>query len=88
MSPALTAVIQARIDPAAKETAERILDSIGLSPAEALRLFYRQIAARGEFPLERRLPNQATLDALSHAECGRNAEHFSDPDSLYSSWEA
>jgi DNA-damage-inducible protein J len=86
MSTALTAVIHARIDPSTKETTERILNSIGLSPAEALRLFYRQIAIRGEFPLELRVPNQTTVDALSRAECGEDVEHFSNLESLYGSW--
>lgn len=61
MSPALTAVIQARIDPSTKETAERILDSMGLSTAEALRLFCRRIAASGEFPWSSGFPIRSRL---------------------------
>jgi hypothetical protein len=42
-----SAVIHARIDASTKEATERILNSIGLTPTEAIRLFYRQIAMRG-----------------------------------------
>jgi addiction module RelB/DinJ family antitoxin len=59
-----TAVIHARIDPATKVATERILKTIGLTPTEAIRLLYRQIAMRGEFPVELRTPNAATAKCL------------------------
>lgn len=81
-----SAVIHARIDSSTKEATERILDSLGLTPTEAIRLFYRQIAMRGEFPLELRVPNQITAEALSRADRGEDLERFSDPSDLYDSW--
>lgn len=82
-----SAVIHARIDPSTKEATERILDSLGLTPTEAIRLFYRQIAMRGEFPLELRVPNQITAETLSRADRGEDLEHFSDPNDLYDTWD-
>lgn len=85
---AQSAVIHARIDPSTKEATERILDSLGLTPTEAIRLFYRQIAMRGEFPLELRVPNSITAEALHRADLGQDTEVFTDVKSLYDSWDS
>ena len=82
-----TAVIHARIDPATKEATERILVSLGLTPTEAIRLLYRQIAMRGEFPLELRVPNQLTAETLADADQGNNLEKHSTVTELYDSWD-
>lgn len=60
-------VIRVRRDPATKEAAGRILKPLGLTPTEAIRLLYRQIAIRGEFPLELKVPNAVTAKALNDA---------------------
>ena len=82
-----SAIIHARIDAATKEVTERILHSLGLTPTEAIRLFYRQIALRGEFPLELRMPNRTTADTLTKADQGGEVEHFNAVDELFASWE-
>lgn len=50
-----TATIHARIDPETKKKTESILSALGMSPTDAVRLLYRQIAIRNEFPLELRV---------------------------------
>jgi len=83
-----SAVIHARIDPATKEATERILESLGLTPTEAIRLFYLQIAMRGEFPLELHVPNSLTADTLEMADRGEELEEFPFADDLYASWDS
>lgn len=83
-----SSVIHARIDSSTKEATERVLSSLGLTPTEAIRLFYRQIAIRGEFPLELRSPNAITADALRSADQGEELESFSSVDDLYASWDS
>jgi DNA-damage-inducible protein J len=83
---AQSVVIHARIDSSTKEETERVLSALGLTPTEAIRLFYRQIAMRGEFPLELRVPNSSTAAALSEADRGEGLEAFSSTDDLYASW--
>ncbi|HQZ29059.1 MAG: type II toxin-antitoxin system RelB/DinJ family antitoxin [Verrucomicrobiales bacterium] len=83
---AQTVVIHARIDSATKAATERVLGSLGLSPTEAIRLLYRQIAMRGEFPLELRVPNELTAKTLSNADNGEDLETFESVDDLYASW--
>ena len=83
-----TAVIHARIDPDTKAATERVLDAIGLTPTEAIRLLYRQIAMRGEFPIELRIPNVETATVLAKANRGEDVEIFDNTDELYASWDS
>ena len=83
-----SSVIHARIDSATKEATERVLSSLGLTPTEAIRLFYRQIAIRGEFPLELKVPNALTAATLDKAERGEEVEQFASVDELYASWDS
>jgi DNA-damage-inducible protein J len=41
-----TAMVHARIEPATKLSAEGVLRRLGISPTEAIRIFYRQITLR------------------------------------------
>ena len=82
-----TAVIHARIDPATKAATERVLDALGLTPTEAIRLLYRQIAMRGEFPLELPTPNSETAIVMAKADKGEEIETFDTTDDLYASWD-
>jgi DNA-damage-inducible protein J len=83
-----SAVIHARIDSSTKEATERILNSLGLTPTEAIRLFYRQIAIRGEFPLELKVPNAVTAATLAKADRGEDVESFPSVDELHDSWDS
>ena len=66
-----TAMIRARMEPDLKTDAERVLAAVGLSPTEAVRLFYRQIALRGGLPFDVRVPNAATRAAMAEARKGK-----------------
>ncbi len=47
-----TAAVHTRIEPEIKEKAENILHRLGVSPTEAIRMFYTQIALRNGLPFE------------------------------------
>ena len=81
-----SATIHARIDAETKQVSEDILRQIGMSPTEAVRLLYRQIAMRGEFPLELRVPNALTSKTLDQSDQGIDIEHFNSIDDLRASW--
>lgn len=82
-----TSVIHARIDPETKAATEEVLDTLGLTPTEAIRLLYRQIALRGEFPLELKIPNLVTAAVLRAADRGENLERFETTEELVASWD-
>ncbi|PCI23231.1 MAG: type II toxin-antitoxin system antitoxin, RelB/DinJ family [Piscirickettsiaceae bacterium] len=64
----MSAIARARMDDELKNEAESILNSVGITPSEAIRMLYKQIVNRHAFPLELRVPNQTTLDAFSEVD--------------------
>lgn len=68
---AKTAMIRARTEPGLKHEAERILHLLGLSPSEAINLFFQQVRLRQGLPFEVKLPNKVTLKAIEDVETGR-----------------
>ena len=59
-----SAIVRCRISPDVKGQAEEVLASIGMSTSDAMRLFLKQVAIRGEFPLELKVPNERTISAF------------------------
>ena len=66
-----SATVNTRIDPALKSKAENILGKIGLSSAEAVRLFYTQICLQKGLPFEVKMPNATTVKAMRAADQGK-----------------
>lgn len=81
------ATIQARIEPQTKRRAERVLRKLGVTPAEAIRVFYRQICLRGGLPFPVELPNDLTARTLSCAREGKGVKEFRSLDEMFRSWE-
>lgn len=69
---AKTSVVRARLEPELKADAETILRELGLSPTEAVTLFYRQIKMRRGLPFEVRIPNEVTLKTFQDTDAGKN----------------
>jgi DNA-damage-inducible protein J len=81
-----TAVVHARIDAVTKNATEKILEALGMTPTEAIRLFYRQIALRKEFPMELHVPNKLTGSTLDKSDQNKRIDRFDSLDELYASW--
>lgn len=58
-------LIRARVSSQLKKDAEEVLDNLGLSMPEAIRLFLTQISLRHEFPIELKVPNKITEKAIA-----------------------
>jgi DNA-damage-inducible protein J len=82
-----SAIVHARIEPQTKKKAEAVLKELGLSPAEAIRLFYRQIDLRGGLPFPILIPNETTAKTLRKARKGEEMETFDSLDELYKNLE-
>lgn len=78
-----TAFIRARTEPEVKERAEAVFRGVGLSPSRAVDLFYRQVALRGELPVELKLPNALTEAAIEDARAGRNLIEANSAEDLF-----
>ena len=80
---AKTAVVRARIEPELKTDAEYILRELGLSPTEAVTLFYRQIKLMRGLPFEVKIPNEITLKTFQDTDGDENLIHAEDKEALF-----
>ena len=62
------ATVNTRIEPKLKNQAEAILHKVGLTSAEAVRLFYMQVCLHKGLPFDVRIPNKETIKAMSDAD--------------------
>jgi DNA-damage-inducible protein J len=62
-----TEMIHARIDPKLKQSAEQIFSEIGVSTAEAIRLFLKQVELHRGLPFPVSIPNAETIAAMAEA---------------------
>ena len=77
-----TETIRARVEPEIKRRAESVLRELGLSPTEAIRMFYRQVILRRGLPFVVEIPNAETQAAMREAIAGENLSELSDLDLL------
>ena len=62
-----SAMLHVRIDDDLKARGNAVFEAIGLSPAEAVRLFYRRVIAEQALPLELKVPNKETQAAMQES---------------------
>lgn len=66
-----SATIQARVEPKLKKDVEVILGKLGLSPSEAITLYYTNIKLTKGIPFEVRLPNKRLKKAMKDVDARR-----------------
>ena len=81
------AVVHARVEHGTEKKAESVLRKLGMSPAEAIRLFYRQICLRGGIPFPVLIPNDLTKKTLDKSAKGEDVEAFDSLDEMFESWD-
>ncbi len=72
-----------RIEPSVKESAEGILNNLGLSPSEAISLFYRQIVLTRGLRFQIKLPNEETIRAFESTNKGEGLTVCKDAEDLF-----
>jgi DNA-damage-inducible protein J len=63
-----TAMLHTRVDEELKADATAVLESMGLSVSDAIRLLLRRIVNDQAFPLELKVPNAKTREAMLEAD--------------------
>ena len=81
-----TAVIHARIELQTKTEAETVLRQLGLTPTEAIRIFYAQILSRGGLPFAVEIPNSLTKETLDKSQRGEDIQAFDSLSDMFASW--
>jgi len=69
-------VVRARIDQQVKAQAAHVLEQMGLSVSDAIRLLMVRIAREKALPFDVRVPNEETIAAMEEARRG-NLKSFS-----------
>ncbi len=64
-----------------------MLHRLGISPTEAIRIFYRQISLRGGLPFAVEIPNERTATTLEKSRKGEDVAEFDSLDDMFESWE-
>lgn len=79
--------VQARVSSELKEQAEAILALIGLSTADAIRLFLQQVVNSGGLPFQptAKRPNAETLEAMAELASG-GGQVFPTTAELFADW--
>lgn len=81
--PNKTLRVQARIEPELKVAAEKVFESLGLTPTEAIRVFYKQVELHQGLPFDLKIPNQTTLAALAETENLESLEIYTNTSDLF-----
>ena len=79
--------IQARVSPELKEEAEAVFNAIGMTTAEAIRVFLMQAINSGGLPFQpsAKMPNTETAAAILELEDG-GGEQFQTAEDLFADW--
>jgi DNA-damage-inducible protein J len=78
-----SALVRARIEPALKRKAEKVLAELGLNASDAIHLLYRQVALHQALPFPLHTPNAATAQAIKAASQGRGIRRYRDKAELF-----
>jgi DNA-damage-inducible protein J len=78
-----TALISARIDPELKNNAEYVFKELGLTVAQAITLFYKQVELQNGLPFRIKIPNAETKMALSGTKSRKNLKSFENTNQLF-----
>ncbi|MFC1499039.1 type II toxin-antitoxin system RelB/DinJ family antitoxin [Verrucomicrobiota bacterium] len=82
-----TAIIHARVEPRTKKKAEGVLKKLGMSPTEAIRLFYTQICLRKGLPFPVLVPNELTEHTLDQSSKNKDITTFDSLEDMFETWE-
>ena len=81
-----SALVQARMEPQLKQEADAILAALGINATTAITLFYTQMVRQRGIPMELKVPNKETLEAmneLKNPEFRKTARRYSSADELF-----
>ena len=81
--------VQARVSPELKQQADSVFAALGLSTADAIRIFLQQTVNMGGLPFQpmTKRPNSLTLAAMTELESG-GGQVFRTTTDLFADWKA
>lgn len=82
----MTVDVRCRIDPKTKEDASEVIEAMGLTVSDAIRLFLKRVASEGAIPFELRVPNAKTVAAIAELESPKSrsgAKRYKNIDTMH-----
>ncbi|MGB9152106.1 MAG: type II toxin-antitoxin system RelB/DinJ family antitoxin [Alphaproteobacteria bacterium] len=70
-----TEIINARVEPALKASAEKIFRALGMKTTDAISIFLTQVVSHRGLPFDVRLPNKATRAAITEVKEGKGKRY-------------
>ncbi len=77
------ATVNVQIDPELKNKVERIFSKLGLTPSEAIALFYEQVEYRKGLPFDIVVPNEVTRRTFEDTDAGRHLTVCKDAEDMF-----
>ncbi len=70
-----TKVVNVRVEPALKATAEKIFRTLGMNTTDAISIFLSQVVLNKGLPFDVRMPNKATRRAIKEVKEGKGKRY-------------
>lgn len=77
------AVVRARINENVKNQASEVLDQLGLSVSDVIRITLTKVANEKRLPFDMSVPNAATAEALAKSERGEDVYRADDAEDMF-----
>ena len=72
----LTTDVRCRIDKKTKNDASEVIESMGLSVSDAIRIFLKRVATEGTIPFDLRIPNAKTIAAMKELDLPKSKSNL------------
>jgi len=82
-----TSTISVRMDAELKSNAESILSSLGLTPSQAISVFYKQITFQNGLPFPVKIPKRELNSVSINAMEEKDLDEYGSPSELYNELE-
>lgn len=83
LSMSKTSTVHARIEPDLKDKAEQVFQDLGMTPSQAITLFYKQVELRQGLPFDIVIPTATTQTTFDATDAERNLIVCRDVDDMF-----
>ncbi len=70
-----TEIVNARVEPALKASAEKIFRTLGMNTTDAISIFLSQVVLNKGLPFDVRIPNKAMRQAIKEVKSGKGKRY-------------
>ena len=77
-----TEIVNARVEPALKASAEKIFHALGMNTTDAISIFLSQVVLRKGLPFDVRIPNAETRKAIKEVKARKGKRYATSQDML------